>query len=124
MCDYSGFSWQQIDDANGLQWGGESLYRDGIFSTRTAAASFIPSLASPLLSSLMQSITSSLTPDAQWNSGTPVPSHGNYENLPQIGSPPTLFAAFLYFDFSFAVWLLNGAMGHSSPNSFISPRRR
>lgn len=24
---------------------------------------------------------------------------------------PTLFAAFLYFDFSFAVWVLNGAMG-------------
>jgi assimilatory nitrate reductase catalytic subunit len=33
MCDYSNFSWQQIDDANGLQWGGESLYRDGIFPT-------------------------------------------------------------------------------------------
>ncbi len=27
------------------------------------------------------------------------------------GHPPTLFAAFLYFDFSFAVWVLNGAMG-------------
>jgi NNP family nitrate/nitrite transporter-like MFS transporter len=26
------------------------------------------------------------------------------------GHPPTLFAAFLYFDFSFAVWVLNGAM--------------
>lgn len=27
------------------------------------------------------------------------------------GHPPTLFASFLYFDFSFAVWVLNGAMG-------------
>lgn len=33
MCDYSGFTWQQIDDANGLQWGGPSLYQDGIFPT-------------------------------------------------------------------------------------------
>src|SRR6185312_11764175 len=27
------------------------------------------------------------------------------------GHTPTLFASFLYFDFSFAVWVLNGAMG-------------
>lgn len=27
------------------------------------------------------------------------------------GHVPTLFAAFLYFDFSFAIWVLNGAMG-------------
>jgi predicted molibdopterin-dependent oxidoreductase YjgC len=33
MCDYSHFTWQQIDDANGLQWGGTSLYSDGIFAT-------------------------------------------------------------------------------------------
>lgn len=33
MCDYSNFTWQQIEDANGLQWGGPSLYRDGIFPT-------------------------------------------------------------------------------------------
>ncbi len=26
------------------------------------------------------------------------------------GHPPTLFSAFLYFDFCFAVWVLNGAM--------------
>src|SRR5581483_5398038 len=29
----------------------------------------------------------------------------------QSGHMPTLFAAFLYFDFSFAAWVLNGAMG-------------
>jgi assimilatory nitrate reductase catalytic subunit len=33
LCDYSPFSWQQIDDANGIQWGGERLYADGIFPT-------------------------------------------------------------------------------------------
>jgi MFS transporter, NNP family, nitrate/nitrite transporter len=26
------------------------------------------------------------------------------------GHPPTLFASFLYFDFCFAIWVLNGAM--------------
>lgn len=34
------------------------------------------------------------------------------------GHPPTLFAAFLYFDFSFAVWVLNGAMGPFITDSF------
>jgi len=38
MCDYSKFSWQQIDDANGIQWGGESLYRDGVFPTADGRA--------------------------------------------------------------------------------------
>ncbi|MDE1177942.1 MAG: molybdopterin-dependent oxidoreductase [Edaphobacter sp.] len=33
MCDYSGFTWQQIEDSGGLQWGGTSLYRDGVFAT-------------------------------------------------------------------------------------------
>ncbi|MBS1798722.1 MAG: molybdopterin-dependent oxidoreductase [Acidobacteria bacterium] len=33
MCDYSKFTWQQIEDENGLQWGGPSLYRDGVFAT-------------------------------------------------------------------------------------------
>ena len=27
------------------------------------------------------------------------------------GHPATLLASFLYFDFSFAIWVLNGAMG-------------
>ncbi|MDQ2834354.1 MAG: MFS transporter [Acidobacteriota bacterium] len=34
-----------------------------------------------------------------------------YKDFLKSGHPPTLFAAFLYFDFSFAVWVLNGAMG-------------
>jgi assimilatory nitrate reductase catalytic subunit len=33
MCDYSSFTWRQIEDAGGMQWGGTSLYRDGIFAT-------------------------------------------------------------------------------------------
>ncbi|MBS1822403.1 MAG: molybdopterin-dependent oxidoreductase [Acidobacteria bacterium] len=33
MCDYSRFTWKQIEDENGLQWGGASLYRDGVFAT-------------------------------------------------------------------------------------------
>ena len=38
------------------------------------------------------------------------------------GHPPTLFAAFLYFDFCFSVWVLNGAMGPFLTQSFnLSP---
>jgi assimilatory nitrate reductase catalytic subunit len=33
MCDYSHFTWKQIEDADGLQWGGASLYGDGVFPT-------------------------------------------------------------------------------------------
>jgi anaerobic selenocysteine-containing dehydrogenase len=33
MCDYSQFTWKQIEDAGGLQWGGPSLYRNGVFAT-------------------------------------------------------------------------------------------
>lgn len=35
----------------------------------------------------------------------------NFKAFMKSGHPPTLLAAFLYFDFSFAVWVLNGAMG-------------
>jgi assimilatory nitrate reductase catalytic subunit len=38
MCDYSQFSWEQIDAANGIQWGGTSLYRDGVFPTADGRA--------------------------------------------------------------------------------------
>ncbi|WP_298965425.1 MFS transporter [uncultured Methylobacterium sp.] len=38
------------------------------------------------------------------------------------GHPPTLFAAFLYFDFCFAIWVLNGAMGPFITETFkLSP---
>ena len=35
----------------------------------------------------------------------------NLRTALKSGHPPTLFAAFLYFDFCFSVWVLNGAMG-------------
>jgi assimilatory nitrate reductase catalytic subunit len=38
MCDYSPFSWQQIEDNGGMQWGGEHLYTDAIFPTATGKA--------------------------------------------------------------------------------------
>ena len=31
LCDYSPFTWQEIEEKGGAQWGGERLYRDGIF---------------------------------------------------------------------------------------------
>ncbi len=34
----------------------------------------------------------------------------NIKTFMKAGHPPTLFASFLYFDFCFAVWVLNGAM--------------
>jgi assimilatory nitrate reductase catalytic subunit len=33
MCDYSPYTWEQIEAAGGIQWGGERLYADGIFPT-------------------------------------------------------------------------------------------
>jgi anaerobic selenocysteine-containing dehydrogenase len=33
MCDYSRFTWQQIEGEGGIQWGGDRLYSDGVFPT-------------------------------------------------------------------------------------------
>ena len=38
MCDYSEFTWQQIEDNGGMQWGGSRLYADGVFPTVTGKA--------------------------------------------------------------------------------------
>jgi anaerobic selenocysteine-containing dehydrogenase len=38
MCDYSHFTWQQIENQGGMQWGGESLYKDGVFPTADGRA--------------------------------------------------------------------------------------
>ncbi len=35
----------------------------------------------------------------------------SFKNFLKSGHGPTLFASFLYFDFCFAIWVLNGAMG-------------
>jgi len=42
----------------------------------------------------------------------------SYQAFLKSGHTPTLFASFLYFDFSFAVWVLNGAMGPFITQSF------
>lgn len=38
MCDYSGFTWQELEDQGGVQWGGERLYADGVFPTASGKA--------------------------------------------------------------------------------------
>ncbi len=38
MCDYSSFTWQQIEDNGGMQWGGERLYTNPVFPTATGKA--------------------------------------------------------------------------------------
>jgi len=38
ICDYSQFTWQQIEDEGGAQWGGERLYQDGIFPNQDGRA--------------------------------------------------------------------------------------
>jgi len=38
MCDYSEFSWEEIDAAGGMQWGGDRLYTAGVFETQDGRA--------------------------------------------------------------------------------------
>jgi assimilatory nitrate reductase catalytic subunit len=38
MCDYSNFTWEEIEAKGGIQWGGERLYKDGIFPTKDGKA--------------------------------------------------------------------------------------
>ncbi len=38
LCDYSPYTWQQIEDAGGIHWGGRSLYTDGVFPTSDGRA--------------------------------------------------------------------------------------
>ena len=40
LCDYSPFTWQQIEDQGGAQWGGERLYTDGLFPRDNGRALF------------------------------------------------------------------------------------
>ena len=42
----------------------------------------------------------------------------SFKTFLKAGHPPTLFAAFLYFDFTFAIWVLNGAMAPFITESF------
>jgi NNP family nitrate/nitrite transporter-like MFS transporter len=41
-----------------------------------------------------------------------------FKTFLKAGHPPTLLAAFLYFDFTFAIWVLNGAMAPFISESF------
>jgi NNP family nitrate/nitrite transporter-like MFS transporter len=46
----------------------------------------------------------------------------NIRQIMKSGHPGTLFAAFLYFDFCFSIWVLNGAMGPFLTSAFhLSP---
>ena len=38
MCDYSKFTWDEIEARGGIQWGGERLYQDGVFPTKDGKA--------------------------------------------------------------------------------------
>jgi len=40
LCDYSGMTWEAIEESGGLQWGGERLYEDGCFVTSDGRAKF------------------------------------------------------------------------------------
>ena len=41
LCDYSGFTWEAIEQSGGLQWGGPRLYEDGCFPTEEGKARLI-----------------------------------------------------------------------------------
>lgn len=49
----------------------------------------------------------------------------NFKEFLKSGHPATLFAAFLYFDFCFAIWVLNGAMAPFISESFhLTPAQK
>src|SRR5207237_8082616 len=49
-------------------------------------------------------------------------SMSNLKTFARAGHWPTLFASFLYFDFCFAIWVLNGAMApFISESSQLTP---
>ncbi|MBL7889793.1 MAG: MFS transporter [Bacteroidia bacterium] len=50
---------------------------------------------------------------------------GSFKTFLKAGHPPTLFSAFLYFDFCFAIWVLNGAMAPFISEHFdLSPAQK
>lgn len=50
---------------------------------------------------------------------------GGFKTFLKSGHPPTLFAAFIYFDFCFAIWVLNGAMAPFISEQFhLSPAQK
>ena len=52
-------------------------------------------------------------------------SMADFKAFLKAGHPPTLLASFLYFDFTFAIWVLNGAMAPFITESFhLTPAQR
>lgn len=50
---------------------------------------------------------------------------GSFKTFLKAGHAPTLFSAFLYFDFCFAIWVLNGAMAPFISEEFhLSPTQK
>src|SRR3990172_7769725 len=50
---------------------------------------------------------------------------GGFKTFLKSGHPPTLFVSFLYFDFCFAIWVLNGAMAPFISEEFgLSPAQK
>jgi len=50
---------------------------------------------------------------------------GSFKTFAAAGHWPTLFAAFLYFDFCFAIWVLNGAMAPFISEAFaLTPAQK
>lgn len=50
---------------------------------------------------------------------------GNFRTFLKSGHAPTLFSAFIYFDFCFAIWVLNGAMAPFISEEFhLSPAQK
>ncbi|WP_263384367.1 molybdopterin oxidoreductase family protein [Granulicella arctica] len=41
MCDYSQFTWADLEAKGGMQWGGDRLYQDGIFPTEDGRAKLL-----------------------------------------------------------------------------------
>ncbi|HLE17004.1 MAG TPA: hypothetical protein VI728_01820, partial [Syntrophales bacterium] len=49
----------------------------------------------------------------------------NWKAFAKAGHLPTLIASFLYFDFCFAIWVLNGAMAPFISEAFnLSPAQK
>ena len=55
---------------------------------------------------------------AQGTGGSRATAMSAFKSFARAGHWPTLFAAFLYFDFCFAIWVLNGAMAPFISESF------
>ena len=49
LCDYSNFSWQEIEERGGIQWGGPRLYQDGVFEHPDGKARFYSVSCEPFI---------------------------------------------------------------------------